>query len=138
MNLAQRNAVLNGFNLSKSNFICEDVFQFLRNNPLNYDLIILDPPAFAKRQKDVIAACRGYKDINRIALQKMPSKSWLLTCSCSFYVDESLFQKVLFQASVEANRKVRIVGKHLLAPDHPINIFHPESNYLKSFLLYVI
>jgi 23S rRNA (cytosine1962-C5)-methyltransferase len=68
-------------------------------------------------------------------MKKMPSQSLLLTCSCSHHVDEELFQKVLFQAAHEAQRQVRIVGRHRLAPDHPINIFHPESHYLKSFLL---
>lgn len=129
--------VLNDFAEAKAAFYPEDVFDFLRKNPLTYELVILDPPAFAKKQRDLITACRGYKDINRIAMKKMPPKSWLLTCSCSFYVDEPLFQKVVFQAAVEANRKVRIVSRHLMAQDHPINICHPESDYLKSLLLYI-
>lgn len=135
--LASRNAALNGFTNQDNKFIVEDVFQFLRSSPLNYDLIILDPPAFAKRAKDVIPACRGYKDINRLAMEKMPKNSLLLTCSCSYFVDENLFQKVLFQAAAEANRSVKIIGKHRQAQDHPVNIFHPEGQYLKSFLLYV-
>lgn len=134
---AKRHVVLNGWNSENHGFFCEDVFDFLRQRELPYDLVILDPPAFAKRQKDIIPACRGYKDINRLTLQKMPPQSLLLTCSCSHYVDEELFQKVLFQASLEARRQVRIVGRHRLAPDHPINLFHPESSYLKSFLLFV-
>jgi 23S rRNA (cytosine1962-C5)-methyltransferase len=97
----------------------------------------LDPPAFAKRQKDVVAACRGYKDINRIAMEKMPKGSLLLTSSCSYHVDEALFQTVVFQASVEAKRTVKILSRHRMAPDHPINICHPESDYLKSLLVYV-
>lgn len=135
--LAKQNAVLNGFDCQENRFIAADVFHFLRENELPYDVVILDPPAFAKRQKDVIPACRGYKDINRIAMQKMPPHSLLLTCSCSYYVDESLFQKVIFQASVEAKRNVRIIGRHHLAADHPVNICHPESDYLKSLLLYI-
>jgi 23S rRNA (cytosine1962-C5)-methyltransferase len=134
---AKRHVTLNGGNSQRMGFFCEDVFAFLRQKELNYDLIILDPPAFAKRKKDIIPACRGYKDINRLAMQKMPSQSLLLTCSCSHYVDEELFQKVLFQAALEARRQVRIVGSHRLAADHPINLFHPESAYLKSFLLFV-
>lgn len=117
--------------------IKEDVFRFLRDQPLPYDLVILDPPAFAKRKKDIVAGCRGYKDINRIALKKMPAGSILLTSSCSYHVDETLFQQVVFQASVEAGRNVRIIGRHQQAADHPINICHPESDYLKSLLLYV-
>lgn len=133
--LARRNMSLNGF--GGGGFYAADVFQFLRENPLNYDVVILDPPAFAKRQKDVIQGCRGYKDINRVALQKMPPRSILLTCSCSYFVDEPLFQKVVFQASVEAGRRVRIIGRHQMGVDHPVNICHPESDYLKSLLLFV-
>lgn len=135
--LARQNVTLNGFESIPQNFYATDVFDFLRQNPLHYDIVILDPPAFAKRQKDVVAACRGYKDINRIAMQKMPAKSYLLTCSCSYHIEESLFQKVIFQAAVEAGRFVRIIGRHIIAPDHPINICHKESDYLKSLLLYV-
>lgn len=137
LEMAKKNLVLNGFSLDQQGIICKDVFTFLRESPLAYELVILDPPAFAKRKKDVVPACRGYKDINRLAMQKMPPQSLLLTCSCSHYVDESLFQKVLFQAALEAKRQVRIIGGHRLAPDHPINLFHPESQYLKSFLLFI-
>lgn len=137
METARTNVAANGFAPEQQGFYAKDVFEFLRSSELNYDMIILDPPAFAKRQKDVIAACRGYKDINRLAMQKMPPKSLLLTCSCSYHVDKSLFQKVIFQAAVEASRKVRIIGFHRMAPDHPINICHPEGDYLKSLLLYV-
>lgn len=135
--LAKTNAALNNLNLHSLNFFTEDVFEFLRRSDLNYDLVILDPPAFAKKQKDIISACRGYKDINRVAMQKMPKGSLLLSCSCSYHVDEKLFQQVLFQAAREANRNVKIVGRHEMAKDHPINIFHPESDYLKSILLYI-
>lgn len=134
---AQQHVDINGFSQQSHSVYCEDVFDFLRTKPLPYDLVILDPPAFAKKQKDVVAGCRGYKDINRLAMQKMPAGSLLLSCSCSHHVHEELFQKVLFQAALEAKRTVRIIGKHRLAPDHPINIYHPESDYLKSFLLYL-
>lgn len=135
--LARRNMLLNGLSIDQHGWQAADVFQFLRERELNYDLVILDPPAFAKRHKDVIPACRGYKDINRVAMQKMPAKSMLLTCSCSYHVDEELFKKVIFQAAVEAGRNVRIIGSHRMASDHPINVCHPESDYLKSLLLYV-
>lgn len=135
--LAKKHVSLNGFSAEKQGFYCDDVFEFLRNRPLDYDLVILDPPAFAKKKKDVVQGCRGYKDINRLAIQKMPPQSLLLTCSCSYYVDEHLFQQVIFQAALEAKRTVRIIGRHRQAADHPINIYHPESDYLKSFLLYI-
>ncbi|MBA3957993.1 MAG: class I SAM-dependent rRNA methyltransferase [Parachlamydiaceae bacterium] len=134
--LSKHNMALNKGSATTA-FYAEDVFQFLRDRPLNYDLIILDPPAFAKRQKDVIAACRGYKDINRLAMQRMPPQSLLLTSSCSYHVDAALFQKVIFQAACEAGKTVRIIGYHRLASDHPINICHPEGDYLKSLLLYI-
>ena len=135
--LAKHNVSLNRFPVESQGFYAKDVFQFLREHPLSYDLVILDPPAFAKRQKDIIPACRGYKDINRLAIQKMPANSLLLTSSCSYHVDKELFQKVVFQAAVEASRKVRIIGAHRMAADHPINICHPEGDYLKSLLLYI-
>lgn len=134
---AKANTLLNGLDLNRHRLVCQDAFTFLRDEPLPYDLVLLDPPAFAKKQKDVIAACRGYKDINRLAMQKMPSHSLLLTSSCSYHVDEELFQKVLFQAALEAKKQVRIIGRHRLAVDHPINLYHPESYYLKSFLLLI-
>lgn len=131
------NFLLNQLDLSKNSCEKADVFHYLRENKLDFDLVILDPPAFAKKQKDVVAACRGYKDINRLAMQKMPPKSILLTSSCSYYVPEDLFQKVIFQAAVEAKRKVRILERHRQASDHPINLCHPEGDYLKSLLLYL-
>jgi len=134
--LAQKNLSINPHS-AHCGFFVDDVFTFLRGRPLEYDVIILDPPAFAKRKDDVIQACRGYKDINRLALSTMPPGSILFTSSCSYYIDEELFQKVVFEAAVEAHRNVRIIQKHHLASDHPLNIFHPEGNYLKSLVLYV-
>lgn len=134
---AKRNVAMNGFGEDCTCFHTADVFSYLREQSMNYDLVILDPPAFAKRQKDVVAACRGYKDINRLAMQRMPPHSILMTSSCSYYVDDALFQKVLFQAASEAGRDVKIIGTHRLAKDHPISLFHPEGQYLKSFLLYI-
>lgn len=131
----EKNLHLNG--LKNHQFICEDVFDFLKKSTWNYDLIILDPPAFVKKRDDIAKAFRAYKDLNRFCLEKMPPKSLLLTCSCSYHVDESLFQNILFRAAHESNRSVRILEKHRQAHDHPISIFHPESSYLKSFLLYV-
>lgn len=137
LKLARKNSMINGFEKKAAQYFAEDVFQFLRQSALNYDIVILDPPAFAKKSKDIIQACRGYKDINRVAMQKMPAGSLLLSCSCSHHVNEELFQKILFQASVEAKRTIQIISKHRQAIDHPINLCHPESAYLKSFLLYV-
>jgi 23S rRNA (cytosine1962-C5)-methyltransferase len=133
---AKVNCALNGDH-KNTHFYSKDVFEFLRERPLNYDVVILDPPAFAKRAKDVVQACRGYKEINRTAIQRMPPQSLLITSSCSYHVDEKLFQQVIFQAASEAKRNVRILEKHRQAADHPVNLFHPEGNYLKSLVLYI-
>ncbi|MBI5272889.1 MAG: class I SAM-dependent rRNA methyltransferase [Chlamydiia bacterium] len=130
-----KNISLNG--LTNHRFVEQDMVDFLREESLDYDLIILDPPAFVKKREDVARAFRAYKDMNCQALKKMPSGSLLLTCSCSYHIDEALFQNILFRAALEAGKRVRILGRHRQALDHPISLFHPESSYLKSFLLYV-
>ncbi len=135
--LAQENFELNGLSAGSGVFFTADVFEFLREPALDHDFVILDPPAFAKKKTDVVAACRGYKDINRLALQRVRAPGLVLTFSCSHFVDETLFQQVVFQAAHEAGRRVRILQKHRQAFDHPVNIYHPETVYLKGFLLYV-
>jgi 23S rRNA (cytosine1962-C5)-methyltransferase len=138
MKMCEENLKLNGFSTETNKLFTQDVTKFLRNTTeLPYDIVILDPPAFAKKKQDVIPACKGYKEINRQAIQKMPKGSILLTCSCSYHVDEELFQKVVFGAANDANRSVKIISKHRLSPDHPINLYHKEGNYLKSLVLYI-
>ncbi len=137
MTLAQDNFELNGLASDSGTFFTADVFEFLREPALDHDFIILDPPAFAKKRTDVVAGCRGYKDINRLALQRVRTPGLVLTFSCSHFVDEGLFQQVVFQAAGEAGRRVRILQRHRQAFDHPVNIYHPETAYLKGFLLYV-
>ncbi len=135
---AQENFELNNFDLKTNEFISKDVFRFLREEDLSeFDFVILDPPAFAKKKEDFQKACDGYRDINRNVLKKIKSGSFLLTCSCSYHVDFETFQRIVFQASVDAKKNVRIIQKHRLGMDHTINIFHPEADYLKSLLLYV-
>ena len=135
---ALHNMERNAFSSDRSNLYTDDAFDFLKHPPRkDYDFIILDPPAFAKKKSDVVAACRGYKELNRMAFSLLSAGGLLLTCSCSYHVDEKLFQTVLFQAAREANRRVRIVQRHHLAPDHPVNLYHPEGEYLKSMLLVV-
>lgn len=118
-------------------FIQADVFDFLKTTDWNYDIVILDPPAFVKKREDIATAFRAYKDLNAQAMRNMLPGSLLLTSSCSYHVDETLFQNICFRAALEAGRNVRILERHRQAHDHPISIFHPESSYLKSFLLYV-
>ena len=137
LELAKENCRLNGFHGEGNHFYATDVFDFLRQHDLPYDLVILDPPAFAKKQGEVVRACRGYKDMHRIVFQKIPPGSLVLTFSCSFFVGEALFRQVVFQAAREAGRNVRILQSHHQAYDHPVNVYHPESDYLKGYLLYV-
>lgn len=133
-----KNLELNGLSADKHRFVQTDVFEFLKKSPLDYDLIILDPPAFVKKREDVPQAFRAYKEMNRHVMAHMAPHTLLLTCSCSYHVDEALFQNILFRASHESHRGVHILGKHRQALDHPISIFHPESSYIKGFLLAVL
>jgi 23S rRNA (cytosine1962-C5)-methyltransferase len=135
--LSRDNFALNGLPEQGNGFYEADVFEFLRNPPAEYDFVVLDPPAFAKRKADVRQACRGYKDINRLAIRRVAAGGLVFTFSCSHFVDEHLFRQVVFQAAAEASRNVRILMRHRQAPDHPVNIYHPETEYLKGFLLYV-
>ena len=137
VSLAKENFKLNGIPIDSGSFFNADVFEFLRKPELDYDFIILDPPAFAKKKSDVIKACRGYKDINRLAIQKVRPPGLVLTFSCSHFVDEKLFKQVVFESALEAGRRVRILQRYRQPLDHPINIYHPETEYLKGFLLYV-
>jgi 23S rRNA (cytosine1962-C5)-methyltransferase len=135
--LATQNAELNGFSAQQHHATADDVFHYLQELRAAHDFVILDPPAFAKKKSDVPNAIRGYRDLNRLAISKLPPNSFLLTCSCSYHIDPTLFQKIIFQAALETGRKVQILERHRLASDHPINIYHPEADYLKSLFLAV-
>jgi 23S rRNA (cytosine1962-C5)-methyltransferase len=136
---AEQHVAVNGIDPQKFHTYAEDAFNFLRRAPLprKYDFIILDPPAFAKRSSDLEPAKKAYTDLNRMGMQILPPGGLLLTCSCSYQVDVPLFQTIVFHAARQAHRSVRILQRHRLAMDHPININHPEVDYLKSLLLWV-
>ncbi|MBM3227519.1 class I SAM-dependent rRNA methyltransferase [Candidatus Peribacteria bacterium] len=137
---AQTHMAMNGVDLSRFATYPEDVFHFLRRSPKPraYDFVILDPPAFAKRSADLEPAKKAYADLNRLGMQALPeSGGLLLTCSCSYQMDTETFQTVVFTAARQAKRSVRILQRHRLAIDHPVNLFHPETEYLKSLLLWV-
>ena len=135
---AKRNFKLNSINTENHKFIAADVFEFLNDqSQLDYDIVILDPPAFAKKKQDIKNASKGYRSLNQLAISKAKSGSLLLTCSCSYHVGEELFRNLVLQAAAKTGRKVRIVGKHALSPDHAINIYNSEQDYLKSLLLHI-
>lgn len=135
MQLAKENFALNRLPAAADDFVAADLFLFLRSTTQRFDVIILDPPAFAHRQKDLENAARAYKDINLQALKNLAPGGLLFTCSCSQPLSPDLFQKILFGAAVDAKRTVRILGQSGHAPDHPVNIYHPEGRYLQAFLL---
>jgi len=136
---AKEHLRMNGLDGENFSTYAEDAFDFLRRlpPPRAYDFVILDPPAFAKRSSDIDPAKKAYTDLNRMAMQLLPPGGLLLTCSCSYQMDAALFQTVVFHAARQARRDVKIIQRHHLAYDHPINIYHPETEYLKSLLLWV-
>lgn len=135
--LCEENVKLNGFEQRHQAFVA-DCFDFLKESEYHYyDFMILDPPAFAKSARKVENAARGYKELNLLGFRKIKPGGLIMTFSCSQNVDKLLFQKIVFGAAADAKRNVRIL-QHLEQPqDHPVNIYHPEGEYLKGLLLYV-
>jgi 23S rRNA (cytosine1962-C5)-methyltransferase len=136
---AKKHVEMNGLSTDQFHTYKEDVFDFLRRKPMPnpYDFIVLDPPAFAKRSSDLDQAKHAYTDLNRMAMQALPPGGLLLTCSCSYQIDQQIFQTIVFHAARQAKRSVKILQRHRQAFDHPVNIYHPEVDYLKSLLLWV-
>jgi len=118
--------------------LAADCFDYLRAMESGkFDVIVLDPPAFAKHSRAVPQASRGYKDINMLAIQKIKPGGIIFTFSCSKNIDTVLFRKIVFGAGADAKRSVRIIHQLTQGIDHPINIYHPEGEYLKGLVLYV-
>lgn len=134
--LCNDNVRLNGYE-DKHEGVVMDVFEYMKQADMNFDIIILDPPAFAKNAKALPNATRGYKNLNMAALQRIKSGGLLFTFSCSQHMDKDLFRKVIFGAAAEVGRNVRILQQLTQPQDHPINIYHPEGEYLKGLLLHV-
>ena len=132
--VARENHALNG---SAAEFTVADAFQWVRQHRQTYDLIVCDPPAFAKSRGEVDRAARGYKDINLHALRLVEAGGLMMTFSCSGHMSLDLFQKVIFAAAVDAGRRVSIVRRLTAGPDHPVSLYCPEGEYLKGFLLEV-
>jgi 23S rRNA (cytosine1962-C5)-methyltransferase len=150
--LTNRNVQLNFPGDNRHQAFCEDAFKFLDSiddhssihnsssefvTPKSYDLIILDPPAFAKHRGALHNALKGYTRLNNKAFQKIESGGILFTFSCSQVVTKDHFRNAVFTAAAQAGRKVRILHQLHQPADHPINIYHPEGEYLKGLVLYV-
>ncbi len=137
-----KNLTLNKFSYGKkygeNRAICTDAIDFLRELPKNnYDLMIVDPPAFAKHLSAKRNALRAYKNLNALAIEKIERGGLIFTFSCSQVVDKYDFALAVFSAAAQADRRVRILGRLTQPEDHPVNIYHPEGEYLKGLLLYV-
>lgn len=135
--LTRRNVELNFPGDMRHEAFCEDAFKYLDKAGGDYDLIILDPPAFAKHRAALRNALKGYTRLNVKAFEKMKSGGILFTFSCSQVVTKDNFRNAVFTAAAQAGRKVRILHQLHQPADHPINIYHPEGEYLKGLVLYV-
>ena len=118
--------------------IVADALQYVREMKSDaFDLVILDPPAFAKHQKALVNALQGYKRLNAKAMERMPKNSILFTFSCSQAVSKEQFRQAIFSAAVIAKREVKVLHQLSQGADHPVNIYHPEGEYLKGLVLLV-
>ena len=136
MDLVERNVELNGFTAHEGH--CCDAMDFLRDIPEGkYDLMIVDPPAFAKHRGALRNALRAYQRLNAAAISKAAPGSFIFTFSCSQVVDKEAFALAVFSAAAETGRSVRILDRLNQPADHAVNIYHPEGEYLKGLLLYV-
>ena len=131
---ARRNHTLNGFEAS---FVVADAFEYVRKATGRFDLLVCDPPAFARTRSDIDRAARGYKDVNLFAMKLVEPGGLMMTFSCSGHMSLDLFQKVIFAAALDAGRRVSFVRRLTAAADHPVSIYCPEGEYLKGFLLQV-
>ena len=139
MDLVDRNVALNGeqyVDIHTSH--CADAIEFMRNAPADkYDLMIVDPPAFAKHRGALDNALRAYKKLNALAIEKVKKGGIIFTYSCSQVVDKHAFALAIFSAAAQTGRKVRILHRLTQPADHPVNIYHPEGEYLKGLVLFV-
>ena len=137
IDLTQANVALNFPNDDRHQAYAEDAFRFLDQMQTPYDLIILDPPAFAKHKDALRNALKGYTRLNKKAFEKIQPGGILFTFSCSQAVNKDQFRAAVFTAAAMAGRNVRILHQLHQPADHPINIYHPEGEYLKGLVLYV-
>lgn len=137
MDLLEENLLLNSFEGSHNSY-CANVMHFLGDESLPlYDVVIVDPPAFAKSIHKRHNAVQAYKRLNALAFKKVKSGGYLFTFSCSQVVGTQLFYDTIVAAGMDAGKSVRVVKSLSQGPDHPVNLFHPEGHYLKGLLLYV-
>jgi len=137
IDLAKINMDLNFQGDNRHQAFAEDAFLYLGKTEQPYDLIILDPPAFAKHRKVLRNALQGYKKLNALAFEKIQSQGIIFTFSCSQVVSKEDFRLMVFSAAAQSKKKVKILHQLTQQPDHPINIYHPEGEYIKGLVLSV-
>ena len=138
MDMVDKNVALNGFDPERHTSYCTDAIDFLKNAPEDrYDLMIVDPPAFAKHRGALSNALRAYQRLNAAAIAKVAPGGFIFTFSCSQVVDKEAFALAVFSAAAQTGRSVRILARLTQPADHAVNIYHPEGEYLKGLLLYV-
>ncbi|HKF43342.1 MAG TPA: class I SAM-dependent rRNA methyltransferase [Thermoanaerobaculia bacterium] len=138
LDLAREHRRANGLRAEEADFVRADVFDDLRRRASaeeRWDIVVCDPPAFAKKRGDVAGAARGYKEINRLAMSLVKPGGFLLTCSCSGHVDADLFQKIVFSAALDAGASFSITARQGAGADHPVSLECPEGEYLKGLWL---
>jgi 23S rRNA (cytosine1962-C5)-methyltransferase len=136
VDLAASNMELN-FPKANHKAVADDVFNFMKENHQIYDVIVLDPPAFAKSIKSKHTATQAYKRLNIAGLKALAPNGILFTFSCSQVIDDVLFYNTVAAAAIETGRNIRVLHKLEQGPDHPTNIYHPEGHYLKGLVLFV-
>jgi 23S rRNA (cytosine1962-C5)-methyltransferase len=134
--LTEENVELNNFK-DKHGSIVADAMEYMKDLPEDYDIIVLDPPAFAKHREKRHKAIQGYKRLNAHAIRQIKPGGLIFTFSCSQVVDKYLFTNTVIAAAIEAGRNVRIIEQLHQPADHPINAFHPEGEYLKGLVIQV-
>ena len=135
--LARKNVALNSGECPRHQALTDDAFGYLQSMDQHFNLIILDPPAFAKHQKVLHQALQGYRRLNALAFKKIAPNGILFTFSCSQAVSREDFRLAIFSAAAQSRRKVRILHQLTQPADHPVNIYHPEGEYLKGLVLAV-
>ena len=141
LDMASRHIELNGFAPERCSQVKGDVFEVLRNyhnQQQQFDMVILDPPKFVDSKASLKRACRGYKDINMYGIHAVKPGGILLTFSCSGLMEQSLFQKIVADAALDAGRQVQILEHLSQAPDHPVGLNYPEGYYLKGLVCVVL
>ncbi|MVO10153.1 methyltransferase domain-containing protein [Flavobacterium sp. TP390] len=136
VDLAKKNMQLN-FPSANHTAVASDVFEFMKEHSQQYDVIVLDPPAFAKNIKSKHTATQAYKRLNIAGLKALAPNGILFTFSCSQVIDDVLFYNTIAAAAIETGRNIRVLHKLNQGPDHPTNIYHPEGHYLKGLVLFV-